>query len=155
MRGKAQDWLATDKSVRITPARAGKRNQTLQNQFNRKDHPRACGEKGIEKLWSRTEKGSPPRVRGKGPKRSWPARASRITPARAGKSGCALLQWPAGWDHPRACGEKYEDLIYRKDVMGSPPRVRGKEIQKRQDWATRRITPARAGKSGRHESRRA
>ena len=50
------------------------------------------------------------------------------------------------WDHPRLCGEKASHTNSRIFRLGSPPPMRGKEIE----WHTKkdgtRITPAYAGK---------
>ena len=35
-----------------------------------------------------------------------------ITPAHAGKTNLAHAQSPAGWDHPRACGENTSERAY-------------------------------------------
>ena len=65
MRGKGGDKLVPDGGDRITPARAGKRIRPIFSIGDRKDHPRACGEKtGTTDLYTKLE-GSPPRVRGK------------------------------------------------------------------------------------------
>ena len=50
-----------------------------------------------------------------------------ITPAYAGKSrrmagGCLI-----SLDHPRVCGEKIVLVIVFCSLMGSPPRMRGKD----------------------------
>ena len=51
---------------------------------------------------------------------------TRITPAHAGKSCRSTLM--AGWaqDHPRTRGEKPEDALHQRGVIGSPPHTRGK-----------------------------
>ena len=58
-------------------------------------------------------------------------------------------------DHPRVCGEKGGN---RADVFGrqgSPPRVRGKGVRRRNGARGARITPACAGKrhEGQHQAR--
>ena len=69
----------------ITPARAGKSARGSCLSKNRRDHPRACGEKS-PKNWQHTiRKGSPPRVRGKVAVGCPGANGGGITPARAGK----------------------------------------------------------------------
>ena len=71
----------------------------------------------------------------------------RITPADAGKtyaprSGMLRMQ-----DHPRGCGENYEQLVGGVETLGSPPRMRGKPfIVDGSTWKVR-ITPADAGKT--------
>ena len=72
---------------------------------------------------------------------------ARITPARAGKSRFLPLCSAAGGDHPRACGEKFFLLRLLPRRLGSPPRVRGKELPSRARSSPGGITPARAGKS--------
>ena len=105
------------------------------------------GEKFHRKIKRSLAKGSPPRVRGKV---LWHFNVSvcpGITPARAGKS--AELD-PAGdgfEDHPRACGEKTPACRNVCNVLGSPPRVRGKAYTLDSSAAVFGITPARAGKS--------
>ena len=69
-----------------------------------------------------------------------------ITPACAGKSVffCGVLQGIK--DHPRVCGEKFADSDSVPCGIGSPPRVRGKEMDELVQMLTDRITPACAGK---------
>ncbi len=66
-----------------------------------------CGEKLCDKLHIIVDKGSPPRVRGKGyvecPDRDF----LRITPACAGKSFGFNIVAEETEDHPRVCGEKH------------------------------------------------
>ena len=111
------------------------------------DHPRVCGEKSvcIIELWQQA--GSPPRVRGKENKDRCDFCRTRITPACAGKRSPlwpALLYWQ---DHPRVCGEKCLSRVPGLQVIGSPPRVRGKVLESYQTDFEKRITPACAGKS--------
>ena len=91
--------------------------------------------------------GSPPRMRGKDIQLDNGKRASRITPAYAGKSCvCDSLRTHA-WDHPRVCGEKFSGISVRSALLGSPPRMRGKVFLLYNRVPPRRITPAYAGKS--------
>ena len=90
--------------------------------------------------------GSPPRVRGKESLRQIRGRAGRITPACAGKRFSLCPERLAEKDHPRVCGEKPMCKMFLRPVPGSPPRVRGKELQFRNPRACKRITPACAGK---------
>ncbi len=84
--------------------------------------------------------------------RGWQSRESissrRITPACAGKRDCAVWRRAAFWDHPRVCGEETVAQVEAGVTQGSPPRVRGREIQQKSQSQKRRITPACAGKSG-------
>ena len=111
--------------------------------------PRICGEKQRRAMGSSSERGTPPRARGKGSGRSRGLHRPGITPARAGKR--AMKQTPSllVWDHPRTCGEKLWRRMSRFHDRGSPPRVRGKAVPELTRNAHVRITPARAGKSRR------
>ena len=72
---------------------------------------------------------------------------NRITPACAGKS--RSVQGPAGscGDHPRVCGEKSLKGVTLTAPAGSPPRVRGKVVDRFSYAVAFGITPAYAGKS--------
>ncbi len=52
----------------------------------------------------------------------------RITPAYAGKSALRRLMCCMFKDHPRLCGEKVECTQFAKNVIGSPPPMRGKGL---------------------------
>ena len=52
-----------------------------------------------------------------------------ITPAYAGKSEQEAKKHNPDEDHPRVCGEKGERCPTRLVAPGSPPRMRGKELQ--------------------------
>ena len=139
---------------RITPAYAGKSFTRELLLIVSRDHPRVCGEKNGENGLTFHQMGSPPRMRGKV---GWSAERSRpegITPAYAGKSFLRSSSQLLNGDHPRVCGEKFSPLDTRFDSMGSPPRMRGKELFVSRRPVSFRITPAYAGKS-RSESRRA
>ena len=85
----------------------------------------------------------------RGKDRRWKPRSNlrRITPAYAGKSRdtalCSLLHE----DHPRLCGEKRRNSRLSQALPGSPPPMRGKDMDDLVDDIVPRITPAYAGKS--------
>ena len=91
--------------------------------------------------------GSPPRVRGKAEPTGKKADYVGITPACAGKSLHGFIEFPAARDHPRVCGEKHDFRKGAVDLMGSPPRVRGKVGGACGCDCFCGITPACAGKS--------
>ena len=70
-----------------------------------------------------------------------------ITPAYAGKSkfhgSCLCITW----DHPRLCGEKFDERMNQRRFIGSPPPMRGKVADHRILCVVVGITPAYAGKS--------
>ena len=72
----------------------------------------------------------------------------RITPARAGKTPASRIAFTTSADHPRACGENEAFLPPMLLHEGSPPRVRGKRTATCLLVPEARITPARAGKTG-------
>ena len=110
---------------RITPAHAGNTPWAGQDNHAPQDHPRACGEHicGNNRLPSRL--GSPPRMRRTPPRRFYPRKHFRITPAHAGNTPRGRSPFPRVRDHPRACGEH----IFLSQILpkhpGSPPRMRG------------------------------
>ena len=126
-----------------------------------------CGEKVQTLLYTDVQKGSPPRmrgkvivdlvlterhripphVRGKGGDLSGRVSPDRITPACAGKSGTVGAVGNAIGDHPRMCGEKAAFQRLHLAMLGSPPHVRGKDLQRPRQHRGTGITPACAGKS--------
>ena len=127
MRGKESSRsMGTDQS-RITPACAGKSRRGL--------------------LRRTAVRGSPPRVRGKVEPFKGSMYQSRITPACAGKRSKSMPPCCRSWDHPRVCGEKPPAGDGLNLILGSPPRVRGKDFPTVPGQFFPGITPACAGKS--------
>ena len=147
MRGKGSRQLHSSAAVRITPARAGKSSLRWAAIQTHGDHPRVCGEKPSQKGCGSCPAGSPPRMRGKAFRVQQLCKIPGITPAYAGKRPPAARWNSLAEDHPRVCGEKCGYRLPFRSIVGSPPRVRGKDdgvIFKRH---FERITPACAGKS--------
>ena len=87
VRGKLSAPSSSCRRTRLTPACAGKTARRLSEIVDNGAHPRVCGENAnmlIRECW---ERGSPPRVRGKRPRRPRPPGRRRLTPACAGKTG--------------------------------------------------------------------
>ena len=146
MRGKAPSVCWGGSMLGITPAHAGKRTMEDRAFACSGDHPRACGEKWKSLSLSGTASGSPPRMRGKELRALHLRPQEGITPAHAGKSTAAKTpSWP-NRDHPRACGEKVLCIDGLFSLLGSPPRMRGKDLQKDEMSPRMGITPAHAGK---------
>ena len=114
---------------RITPAYAGKREDTVSRPDSPRDHPRLCGEKFLLSFVH--------------------SQFCGITPAYAGKSTPATAARIPTGDHPRLCGEKVYDNGAVVNTSGSPPPMRGKAWKKRGLKQRFGITPAYAGKSSR------
>ena len=106
-----------------------------------------CGENNVRKTERHLLSGSPPRVRGKLSANTYDAKASRITPACAGKTTAVFFFSIASQDHPRVCGENSRMTDRELSRTGSPPRVRGKLVYSGQLETYVRITPACAGKT--------
>ena len=146
MRGKVGDHAVIGVHHRSTPAHAGKSHCSRRRATALRDHPRACGEKPRVSSPIGRQMGSPPRMRGKGEVEAGKESVDRITPAYAGKRG--RCPRPAGrrWDHPRVCGEKIRARLHPRFLVGSPPRMRGKERKRCCTATGTGITPAYAGK---------
>ena len=130
----------------ITPACAGRSRASIVSGRPSQDHPRVCGEKHSSRLQTSPLTGSPPRVRGEDIECTKHHVVLGITPACAGRRGCAEEQGTPSRDHPRVCGEKsgLRDIMER--YTGSPPRVRGEAYCHTSAIALKRITPACAGR---------
>ena len=88
-----------------------------------------CGEKLFQPYSYSCSLGSPPRVRGEGRYKCFLQYFFRITPACAGRSFSSRASMMSRPDHPRVCGEKRrlaQPCFLRE---GSPPRVRGEDLQ--------------------------
>ena len=108
VRGKGELSRAGASTSRITPAYAGK----------------SCKRLSI----SSSRLGSPPRMRGKDSPENKEISGRGITPACAGKSNLFVFRRIEPKDHPRVCGEKlYTPCVIAPNV-GSPPRMRGKDV---------------------------
>ena len=128
VRGKESALEDCPVPLGITPACAGKRRMWNRDIRTCRDHPRVCGEKGLDGPNEPIRKGSPPRVRGKVQESQIVHPPCGITPACAGKRQPSALSCRQIGDHPRVCGEKDTNLESLFDDVGSPPRVRGKVL---------------------------
>ena len=146
MRGKVSFGVAGQIQHGITPAYAGKRNRHPVKAPGSQDHPRVCGEKRAKYRKQRQVSGSPPRMRGKARRSKRCRSITGITPAYAGKRPSCMPTYTNTRDHPRVCGEKEHQNRLHGPTIGSPPRMRGKEIRVSFSSRWLRITPAYAGK---------
>ena len=106
-----------------------------------------CGENWRMATGCGSDRGSPPRVRGKPRGGQTVTATPGITPACAGKTRGRGLSPPPYWDHPRVCGENVKPEFRSYDAPGSPPRVRGKRRRTGRGFGGAGITPACAGKT--------
>ena len=147
MRGKVYPICENVIFSRITPAYAGKSISCSVYAFCVRDHPRLCGEKGMEKKLHICFMGSPPPMRGKVHSVTLYRDHVGITPAYAGKSGALFTAYKFEKDHPRLCGEKSYETSRFLWQIGSPPPMRGKVQLEIVVYKLCGITPAYAGKS--------
>ena len=147
MRGKVAFATPCAPILGITPAHAGKSRFQSLRCSGAQDHPRACGEKKSSLYKCIRPGGSPPRMRGKVPLVSRVSSAVGITPAHAGKRYTRSGNGAGTGDHPRACGEKVDEIPRFHVIQGSPPRMRGKVRWLSGLSGPPGITPAHAGKS--------
>ena len=129
VRGKPQAARSFARGTGITPAGAGKTKNLLDAKEAGWDHPRRCGENVLYRFLCSLFQGSPPQVRGKLIHIPPSSQGKRITPAGAGKTiPYRFLCWDF-WDHPRRCGENVHRMRPSTRMPGSPPQVRGKQLQ--------------------------
>ena len=86
VRGKLHPAHQLPVPAGITPAHAGKTPAPSRNSLTGRDHPRVCGENALVPCAVSSDRGSPPRVRGKLGIRIARLFVVRITPAWAGKT---------------------------------------------------------------------
>ena len=110
-----------------SPQVRGKLGKTAEIRHRRQDHPRRCGENGLNLQTCHHMIGSPPQVRGKLQLRAKGLLLPRITPAGAGKTHRHNVARCIIRDHPRGCGENCEQRVSVIEKHGSPPRMRGKQ----------------------------
>ena len=127
MRGRVSGTPALLPSCGITPAYAGKRIIICPTSCPVGDHPRVCGEELCHPQRRSPSRGSPPRMRGRVFVFTHINVYERITPAYAGKSQLFQNEHHHAEDHPRVCGEEtlYSGIL--RVVLGSPPRMRGRD----------------------------
>ena len=147
MRGKPGYTGRGGKTMRITPADAGKTFDSGTLTSRKTDHPRGCGE-NLSALFLMTAcTGSPPRMRGKRTDTRRLTAHCRITPADAGKTPARCIRRQREEDHPRGCGENPAPENALERLAGSPPRMRGKLANAELVKLAVGITPADAGKT--------
>ncbi len=71
----------------------------------------------------------------------------RITPAYAGKTLKQNTIKTLSKDHPRVCGKDFSLMHLRASCVGSPPRMRERLIELKNNEDILGITPAYAGKT--------
>ena len=109
------------------------------------DHPHACGDKSSFAFFTACEMGSSPRVWGQVQQTPTIAAYPGIIPTRVGTRTVPNRPEPIVWDHPHACGDKYEIACYFLLISGSSPRVWGQAIPVHITIPLHGIIPTRVG----------
>ena len=148
VRGKPLRHRPHPRRRRLIPARAGKTPACCWSRPRAPAHPRACGENRFDTDPLLAADGSSPRVRGKPSSAAAFFAVMGLIPARAGKTARGPVHEPLRKAHPRACGENSYPRDLADRSLGSSPRVRGKPGSTPAPPWTRRLIPARAGKTG-------
>ena len=126
-RGKHPQRTGRRPRVRLIPARAGKTRRHLPTRRSVGAHPRSRGENARPDDDAGTVK--------------W------LIPARAGKTLTDPREDLTPQAHPRSRGENRSSASLYRLVRGSSPLARGKPIITNLPEGTRRLIPARAGKT--------
>ena len=127
VRGKQLAKALEPHAGRLIPACAGKTACKRHCRTRFKAHPRVCGENQPGGLSLSQRPGSSPRVRGKRRASATVAHDSRLIPACAGKTPQHKSKPIPTGAHPRVCGENEHAAFLSCWVVGSSPRVRGKQ----------------------------
>ncbi len=145
VRGAAGGQRGHGRCPGTIPAGAGSRDSPTAAWPTAGDHPRGCGEQTTAHRSTLRDEGPSPRVRGAGV--AVPARGARVgtIPAGAGSREFQTGAEPAGWDHPRGCGEQTQPQRQPQPLQGPSPRVRGAGIRRRRPGRRRGTIPAGAG----------
>ena len=148
VRGKPREEAATIDMGGLIPARAGKTPLLHLRMLALWAHPRACGENEAGDEKGAVFEGSSPRVRGKQRNRPHQGRTGGLIPACAGKTHTRAQLGPPPPAHPRVCGENCTQPSPPWPLMGSSPRVRGKQEGAGGEPCRVGLIPACAGKTG-------
>ena len=105
------------------------------------------GEDSLSRELNTIPAGSPPHARGRRVRYIFIILPTRITPACAGKTLMKLASRLKIPDHPRMRGEDLLLGLSCRAALGSPPHARGRQREMSPSYASRRITPACAGKT--------
>ena len=144
-RGRQCGATLRGRGIRFTPARAGTATRHRAGQPAPAVHPRARGDGGTRSWRTSQGTGSPPRARGRLPKRPHCPSISRFTPARAGTATMMRRGLIRATVHPRARGDGWGCWASASEGRGSPPRARGRQPVASCADQLGRFTPARAG----------
>lgn len=90
--------------------------------------PRVCGDDGKRARHADTERGTPPRVRGRRTASQAEDERVRKTPACAGTTRAWMVRMTSPAEDPRVCGDDGGASPCPAAHRGRPPRVRGRHL---------------------------
>jgi len=130
---------------RFIPAPAGNAVNHRGHRQGATVHPRACGERAQRNKKPDYPAGSSPRLRGTLLDVLGESTLGRFIPAPAGNARFHAAE-PFRWAvHPRACGERSNQVTVSHTLDGSSPRLRGTLRGSRLRYRADRFIPAPAG----------
>ncbi len=144
-RGTAVRHRGKRGAQRFIPARAGNGEASLGSSVGKSVHPRARGERDLDRARAMQIRGSSPRARGTGGRGQGRLRDRRFIPARAGNGWRWAACSRASAVHPRARGERKVPIVNDDGTAGSSPRARGTGAAYDALHSPCRFIPARAG----------
>jgi len=125
-RGRRRSVPGETQAHRNTPARAGTTGITAAVETATPEHPRAGGDDATRFTRDAFRSGTPPRGRGRRPRRRSRRRPGRNTPARAGTTLSLSGTHCGSGEHPRAGGDDFPSASFMVPCRGTPPRGRGR-----------------------------
>ncbi len=131
--------------LRIIPTRVGTSSKYFASSAPAVDHPHACGDKPSTNSVLGVKDGSSPRVWGQAQRFINKIHERRIIPTRVGTSFSVNQRRVKFQDHPHACGDKSENIIFIHPTAGSSPRVWGQEQPRAETSQNSLIIPTRVG----------
>ena len=147
MWGQGYPVEAMRSSQRIIPTRVGTRVFLQKFPIGTGDHPHACGDKWLSKYGKDMYWGSSPRVWGQDGRDFIRLHQPGIIPTRVGTRTRIKRYIKKVRDHPHACGDKTECLLFCRTVKGSSPRVWGQVVSAKFNAKRNGIIPTRVGTS--------
>ena len=144
-RGTPRNRRRRPRTRRFIPARAGNARQTARRPISSAVHPRASGERSVQRTVGPTGHGSSPRERGTPLDERAELSCGRFIPARAGNARHRCHGHSFRPVHPRASGERISSGVMSGLASGSSPRERGTLGAFTRPRYARRFIPARAG----------
>ena len=149
IRGKLMAVMIATGSIGLIPAHTGKTRRSSQAKAGARAHPRAYGENTSLQSSQGGSTGSSPRIRGKHGTNLTSRAYLGLIPAHTGKTTPFKVPFRNRRAHPRAYGENGCGECHEAALVGSSPRIRGKQLLTLVTGVRRGLIPAHTGKTQR------